>query len=127
MKDDDVKPAWWRKLFRMGPSLNEVVKTLDPALPANLRHIKADDLPAKILTIEEKQVLVVSCLVVRVCRAVSCRVGWLLTSSIRAGADDPRLQVWHSLRQGGADERGRNVCQRYVACMCACACVCVCV
>ncbi|ELR16049.1 RapGAP/RanGAP domain containing protein [Acanthamoeba castellanii str. Neff] len=57
VKDDDVKPAWWRKLFRMGPSLNEVVKTLDPALPANLRHIKADDLPAKILTIEEKQMI----------------------------------------------------------------------
>jgi hypothetical protein len=61
VKDDDVKPAWWRKLFRMGPSLNEVVKTLDPALPANLRHIKADDLPAKILTIEEKQVSCVMC------------------------------------------------------------------
>jgi len=81
VKDDDVKPAWWRKLFRMGPSLNEVVKTLDPALPANLRHIKADDLPVKILTIEEKQVRVVacarvSCAVRVVCRVscVSCRV-----------------------------------------------------
>jgi hypothetical protein len=75
VKDDDVKPAWWRKLFRMGPSLNEVVKTLDPALPANLRHIKADDLPAKILTIEEKQVCVM-CRVCRVCR-VSCHV-WVV-------------------------------------------------
>jgi hypothetical protein len=58
VKEEDVKVAWWRKLLRMGPSLIEVAKTLDPTLPANLRHVRADDLPAKILTIEEKQVSV---------------------------------------------------------------------
>lgn len=57
MKEDEVKQAWWRKLLRLGPSWNEVAKAFDPSLPSNLRLVKADDLPRKILTIEEKQVL----------------------------------------------------------------------
>lgn len=99
-KEEDVRPAWWRKLLRLGPSWVEVARALEPSLPANLRLVKADDLPARILTIEEKQVR-------------PCGCWFLFTANLSDHSscpDDKRIQVWHSLRKRRTDEGGRDVC-----------------
>eukprot|EP01111_Echinosteliopsis_oligospora_P001485 TRINITY_DN12239_c0_g1_i1.p1 TRINITY_DN12239_c0_g1~~TRINITY_DN12239_c0_g1_i1.p1 ORF type:complete len:423 (-),score=78.42 TRINITY_DN12239_c0_g1_i1:184-1311(-) len=51
-----VKPSWWRKLFRTGPSGADIVKSIAPNLPP-LKQIEDDRLPAAILNLEEKQTI----------------------------------------------------------------------
>jgi len=94
-----VRSAWWRKLLHTGPSPNEVVKALDPLLPSHLRLVKDDDLPAKILIMEEKQV---DLLALILSRAVDCRffLPFLLWAILVAAW----LQVWNTLCQRGADQ-----------------------
>lgn len=51
-----VKPSWWRKLVGAGPSGQDVVRAVAPALPP-LKQIVDPTLPNAILLLEEKQTI----------------------------------------------------------------------
>lgn len=52
----NVKPSWWRKLLGVGPSAQDILRTVAPNLPP-LKQIVAPGLPNAILTLEEKQTI----------------------------------------------------------------------
>jgi len=51
----NIKPSWWRKLIRAGPSPLDILHGVAPELPPNLKYVNDVRLPQTLLTLEEKQ------------------------------------------------------------------------
>lgn len=53
-----VASAWWRKLFGMAPSVNDIFSALSRNIPVNnLKLCKDTNLPNELLSMEERQVI----------------------------------------------------------------------
>jgi len=52
-----VKPSWWRKLFRVNPSAQDILRSVCPTLPPTLKYAPDPRLPPALLALEEKQTI----------------------------------------------------------------------
>lgn len=53
----NVKPSWWRKLFRAGPSSTDILRGISADLPSSLKLVSDPNLPQAIISLEEKQTI----------------------------------------------------------------------
>ncbi|EGG16091.1 RapGAP/RanGAP domain-containing protein [Cavenderia fasciculata] len=58
VSSDTVKPTWWRRIFRVGPSPYDILRSISPQhTQSNLKLISDQRLPQALMNLEEKQTI----------------------------------------------------------------------